>query len=120
MKENGSGVGGVWPNAEQNASQAPEDVAGAADDTWTRSAGVEADGTAQAAKDKGKQKERGARWAAARARHGQADLAEGRCSPEAVHGVDRGRSRPAEHFRDGAGGVAGKDTEWRPAVWCWR
>ena len=27
LEVNGNGVGGVWPNVEQNASQAPEDVA---------------------------------------------------------------------------------------------
>ena len=100
-----------------------EDAIGVAEGIWTRSAEREADGTtqaAEAAKAKGNQADLGDQWAAVRARHGQADLAEGRCSPEAVHGDDRGRSRLAEHFRDGAGGAAGKDTEWRPAVWCWR
>ena len=90
---------------------------------WTRNAEREADGAVQAveaAKAKGNQADLGDQWAAAKARQEPADLAEGRCSPEAVHGVDKGRSRPAEHFKDGAGGVAGKDTGWRPAVWCWR
>ena len=100
-----------------------EDVIGVAEGILMRSAEREADGAvqaAEAAKAKGNQADLGDPRAEARARHGQADLAEGRCSPEAVHGVDRGRSRPAEHFRDGAGGVAGKDTEWRPAESCWR
>ena len=84
------------------------------------SRGIRGQKARRAAKAKGNQADLGDPRAEARARHGQADLAEGRCSPEAVHGVDRGRSRPAEHFRDGAGGVAGRDTEWRPAEKCWR
>ena len=98
-----------------------EDAIGVAEGIWTRSAEHEVDGAVQAAevaKAKGNQADLGDPRAEARARHGQADLAEGRCSPEAVHGVDRGRSRPAEDFRDGAGGVASRDTEWRPAELC--
>ena len=104
--------------ASSNRGNHREDVIGVVEGILMRSAEREADGAVQAveaAKAKGSQADLGDPRAEARARHGQADLAEGRCSPEAVHGVDRGRSRPAEHFRDGAGGVAGKDTEWRPA-----
>ena len=72
----------------------------------------------EAAKAKGNQADLGDQWAAAKARQEPADLAESRCSPEAVHGVDKGRSRLAEHFRDGAGDVGSRDTEWRPAELC--
>jgi len=44
----------------------------------------------EAAKAKGNQADLGDQWAAAKARQEPADLAESRCSPEAVHGVDKG------------------------------
>ena len=70
-----------------------EDVIGVAEGILMRSAEREADGAVQAveaAKAKGNQADLGDQRAAAKARQEPADLAESRCSPEAVHGVDKG------------------------------
>ena len=79
--------------ASSNRGNHQEDVIGVVEGILMRSAEREADGAVQAveaAKAKGNQADLGDQWAAAKARQEPADLAESRCSPEAVHGVDKG------------------------------
>ena len=92
------GEQGAKARASSNRGNHREDVIGVVEGISVLSVGREADGTVQAveaAKAKGNQADLGDQWAAAKARQEPADLAEGRCSPEAVHGVERCRSRTA-------------------------